>query len=238
MGRTLVATNDRLENGSTPAARAIVVGEVRILMTLGKVLILSASAGAGHLRAAEAIERAIAATGAAESVRHVDVLDYTNALFRRLYSEAYLEMVERVPDVVGWFYDYSDDPEKDDTLESAFDKLNTRPFVRMIGEFRPDVAICTHFLPAEIISWLTGQGHARDPAGDRRHRLRHPRPVALRRTTRTTSSRSTRPAPTSRSWACRRPRSPSPASRSTRPSPRRRTATRCARNTASAATGP
>ncbi len=127
-------------------------------MNLGKVLILSASAGAGHLRAAEAIERAIAATGAAESVRHVDVLDFTNALFRRLYTEAYLEMVARMPDVLGWYYDYTDDPDKDDTLESAFNKMNTRPFVRMIGEFRPDVAICTHFLPAEIISWLTGRG--------------------------------------------------------------------------------
>ena len=36
--------------------------------------------------------------GAARQVRHVDTLDYTNVVFRRLYSEAYLEMVNNVPD--------------------------------------------------------------------------------------------------------------------------------------------
>jgi AraC-like DNA-binding protein len=30
--------------------------------------------------------------------------------------------------------------------------------VRKVRAFDPDVAICTHFLPAEIISWLTGKG--------------------------------------------------------------------------------
>jgi processive 1,2-diacylglycerol beta-glucosyltransferase len=45
-----------------------------------KVLILSASAGAGHLRAADAIEKAFAQAGAAREVRNIDVLDYTNEL--------------------------------------------------------------------------------------------------------------------------------------------------------------
>ena len=49
-----------------------------------KVLILSASAGAGHIRAAPAIERAIIETHAAREVRHVDTLEYTNKVFRNL----------------------------------------------------------------------------------------------------------------------------------------------------------
>jgi processive 1,2-diacylglycerol beta-glucosyltransferase len=55
---------------------------------LDQVLILSASAGAGHMRAGQAIERAFLEAGAARSVRHLDTLEYTNALFRRLYSRA------------------------------------------------------------------------------------------------------------------------------------------------------
>ena len=44
----------------------------------------------------------------------------------------------------------------------------------------PDLTVCTHFLPAEIISWLTEKGKLkRTRAGDRRHRLRRPRPVDL-----------------------------------------------------------
>lgn len=119
-----------------------------------KVLILSASAGAGHLRAAQAIERAIIETGAAHQVRHVDTLEYTTRVFRNLYSKAYIDMVSRMPDVLGWLYDQFDKPWQNERRRLAFDKLNTRPFVRLLHDEQPDITICTHFLPAEIISWL------------------------------------------------------------------------------------
>jgi processive 1,2-diacylglycerol beta-glucosyltransferase len=121
---------------------------------LNKVLILSASAGAGHIRAAQAIERAFAEANAAREVRHVDTLEYTNKVFRRLYSRAYIDMVNRAPEVLGWLYDHLDTPWEKERRRLLLDKFNTRPFVKMLGEYRPDVMICTHFLPAEIISWL------------------------------------------------------------------------------------
>jgi processive 1,2-diacylglycerol beta-glucosyltransferase len=119
-----------------------------------KVLVLSASAGAGHLRAAQAIERAFVETGAAEEIRHVDTLEYTNKLFRNLYSKAYIDMVNKAPEVLGWLYDQFDKPWKNERRRLAFDKLNTRPFVKMLEEYQPDITVCTHFLPSEIISWL------------------------------------------------------------------------------------
>ncbi|HEX8137581.1 MAG TPA: glycosyltransferase [Pyrinomonadaceae bacterium] len=123
-----------------------------------KVLVLSASAGAGHVRAAEAVERAINEMGAAREVRHVDTLQYTNKLFRHLYSKAYIEMVNKTPEVLGWFYDYLDKPWKNERRRLALDKLNTRPFVKMLRQYQPEITICTHFLPAEIISWLRAKG--------------------------------------------------------------------------------
>ena len=119
-----------------------------------KVLVLSASAGAGHMRAAEAVERAIKEMGAAEEVRHIDTLEYTNKLFRHLYSKAYIEMVNKTPEVLGWLYDHLDKPWKNERRRLALDKLNTRPFVKMLKAYQPEIIICTHFLPAEIISWL------------------------------------------------------------------------------------
>jgi processive 1,2-diacylglycerol beta-glucosyltransferase len=119
-----------------------------------KVLILSASAGAGHLRAAEAVERACRELGAAREVRHVDTLTYTNKVFRHLYAKAYLELVNSAPTALGWLYDYLDRPWQNERRRLALDRLNTRPFVKLLGEYRPDITICTHFLPAEIISWL------------------------------------------------------------------------------------
>jgi processive 1,2-diacylglycerol beta-glucosyltransferase len=118
------------------------------------VLVLSASAGAGHLRAAAAVESAFREMGVAEEVRHLDTLAYTNKVFRHLYSKAYIEMVNKTPEVLGWLYDALDKPWKNERRRLALDKLNTRPFVKLLKEYRPEIVVCTHFLPAEIISWL------------------------------------------------------------------------------------
>ena len=123
---------------------------------LRKVLLLSASAGAGHVRAAEAIEKAFKQLDDGESreVHHFDVLNYTNKLFRHLYSKAYIDLVNKMPEVPGWFYDKLDKPWKNERRRLALDKLNTRPFVKMMREYHPDLIVCNHFLPAEIVSWL------------------------------------------------------------------------------------
>jgi processive 1,2-diacylglycerol beta-glucosyltransferase len=123
-----------------------------------RVLILSASAGAGHVRAGQALERALVATGRVGEVRHVDVLQYTTKLFRRVYAQAYLDLVNRAPAMLGWMYDYFDEPGKHARLRLALDKLNATRFVRLLERARPDWAVSTHFLPAEIIAWLRSKG--------------------------------------------------------------------------------
>jgi len=122
-----------------------------------KVLILSASVGAGHLRAAEALEKAFRQTNAAREIRNIDVLQFTNPLFRRLYGKAYLDMVNTMPEVLGWMYDSLDKPWQNERRRLALDRLNTQPFIKLLKDYQPDIAVCTHFLPAEIISWLKGK---------------------------------------------------------------------------------
>src|SRR5688572_5295870 len=122
---------------------------------LKKVLLLSASAGAGHVRAAQALEKAFKETLKGDSeVHHFDVLNYTNKVFRHLYSRAYIDLVNNMPEVPGWIYDKLDTPWKNERRRLALDKLNTRPFVKLLREYHPDLIVCTHFLPAEIVSWL------------------------------------------------------------------------------------
>ncbi len=119
-----------------------------------KVLILSASVGAGHLRAADALEKAFRKLNAAEEIKNIDVLNYTNPLFRRLYGKAYLDMVNTMPEFLGWMYDSLDKPWQNEKRRLALDRLNTQPFIKLLKQEKPDIAVCTHFLPAEIISWL------------------------------------------------------------------------------------
>jgi processive 1,2-diacylglycerol beta-glucosyltransferase len=119
-----------------------------------RLLILSASAGHGHIRCGQAVERACAELGFGWTVGHIDILDYTNPLFKTVYSKMYIDMMTSMPEVLGWLYDQLDKPWKSKSRKLAFDKLHVGPFVRLLERWRPDVVFSTHSLPAEIISWL------------------------------------------------------------------------------------
>lgn len=130
------------------------VGETGSPRMFQKILVLSASAGVGHVRAGQALETAFRQTHAAVEVRHVDTLAFTNALFRKLYADAYIKMVNKAPKVLGWLYDRLDQPGESRTVSGALNKLNTYRFRKMLKKYQPDIAVCTHFLPAEIIGRL------------------------------------------------------------------------------------
>jgi processive 1,2-diacylglycerol beta-glucosyltransferase len=118
----------------------------------GSVLVLSAASGAGHVRAAEALVLAFGAAG--RPARHVEVLGYTNPLFRKIYSDLYVELVNRQPHLLGLLYDALDRPWGFQKRRLALDRFNTRPLVRLLKEENPSLAVCTHFLPAEILVHL------------------------------------------------------------------------------------
>jgi processive 1,2-diacylglycerol beta-glucosyltransferase len=121
---------------------------------LNRILILSASVGNGHTTAAESLKKAFEINDLAREIRHEDVLKFTNPLFRRLYGKAYIDLVNNMPEVLGWMYDQLDEPWKNEKRRLFFDKLNTQPFVKMVREYKPDCIVCTHFLPSEIVSDL------------------------------------------------------------------------------------
>ena len=124
-----------------------------------KILILSVSAGAGHLRAAEAVR--LAATAAGHQAEHVDVMDLVPRLFRRVYCDSYLRLIERHPALWGYLYHSSDKARPDSTLTKLrrlVEGLNTRQLVKKVVAEAPDVVICTHFLPAQLLAKLRKNG--------------------------------------------------------------------------------
>ena len=116
------------------------------------VMILSAAAATGHLRAADALVSAFATKGVA--ARHVEVLRYTNPIFRRIYSDLYVELMHKGPELLGWAYKTFDRPWQFQKRRLALDRLNTGPLIRFIKEENPGLVLCTHFLPAEIMPHL------------------------------------------------------------------------------------
>ena len=116
------------------------------------------------------------------TVKNVDVLELTNAAFRRLYGKAYLDLVNRAPHVLGYFYDLLDQPSRSgrnrgDRLRLAVEKLNLRSFIRFLKDEPWDLVINTHFLPAEIIASLRKKEELQLAAGDGDDRFRDASPV-------------------------------------------------------------
>ena len=129
------------------------------------ILILHATAGAGHTRAAQAIAAALKPSG--RSLRVVDILECTTALFRRLYVKSYIDLVQKAPELWGYLYDKSDVAPRPDSRRArtllAFDRVNTRAFKALLEETSPEVIVCTHFLPLELLSDLRARGKLNVP---------------------------------------------------------------------------
>lgn len=129
-----------------------------------RVLILSASVGSGHVRAAEAIELAVRAVCPEADVHNVDALRLALPLFRRCYGGLYLDFTERAPGVLRYFYNLMDQP-RDCSRPRAWDHFRLfwekLGLGRLLGLLRSrpwDLVINTHFLPAEIVADLRRRG--------------------------------------------------------------------------------
>lgn len=126
-------------------------------MTQKKLLLLSVSAGAGHMRAAEAIRAHAAFHDAGVDAVHLDVMNYVSSGFRKLYADFYIKLVNRAPAVWGYLYHASNEARPDSSREKirrAMERMNTGALLKEIELQKPDVIVCTHFLPAEILSRL------------------------------------------------------------------------------------
>lgn len=130
-----------------------------------RILVLSVSAGAGHVRAAQAL-CAAADAGPALELQHVDVMDLVPAGFRKLYAESYIKLVEKAPLVWAYLYQRTDQRRSTsafDRLRRLVERVNTRRLDDEIARIAPDVIICTHFLPAELLSRRIAHGRPMPP---------------------------------------------------------------------------
>ena len=120
-----------------------------------KLVIFSVSAGAGHVRAAQALVATAKQSYPDVDAVHVDLMELVPQLFKKVYADSYLKVVERHPALWGYLYDKSDHEKADsglNRLRRAIERLNTHKLGSLLREMQPDYVICTHFLPAELLS--------------------------------------------------------------------------------------
>lgn len=145
----------RRENRDTLLAGDVVKS---INFTAGKksprILIAHVTAGAGHQRAAEALGKVCRELYPDANVKLVDTLDYINSVYKKVYSNTYLAMVKHTPRLWGYFYERFDKDEDrlEDKFRQSMESLQAGDFRDFLDDFSPDMVICTHFLPMELIS--------------------------------------------------------------------------------------
>ncbi|MBL8878891.1 MAG: glycosyltransferase [Phycisphaerales bacterium] len=124
------------------------------------ILILSASAGAGHMMAARAIEQALRAAAPGVSIEVLDVLSAASGAFRRMYAGGYLSLVRRAPVLMGVLYERMDQPVPNiaDRARLLIQNAHAPRIARCIRAHRPRAIVNTHFLSAEIVSQMRRSG--------------------------------------------------------------------------------
>lgn len=130
-----------------------------------KILILSVSAGGGHIHAAEALKSYIKLNNNKAEITVIDTLKYINPLIDKVIIGSYLKTLKVTPSLFGKLYDHSEDDEGLATvISSNLSKIMTYKLSHLINEFNPDIIICTHPFPAEMISIMKDKGKLNIPS--------------------------------------------------------------------------
>ncbi|MBI3851657.1 MAG: glycosyltransferase [Verrucomicrobia bacterium] len=131
-----------------------------------RILIATVTAGAGHLQAAAALEEAWRALRPHDTLERVDLLEFVSRLHRKVYVQGYVKLVEHAPELWSLVFKKTDNPalvRKVSRIRRTFARHSNKKFVRYIRHFQPDVVLCTHYLPLEILGYLQTRKRGPDP---------------------------------------------------------------------------
>ena len=118
-----------------------------------KWLIIYASAGQGHRRAAEALYNYIQNNLNDIEVKIIDALDFTNLLFKNLYKDGYAFLVKNLSFLWKISYIFSNF-RFSRIIRFLVNRINTKRLENFIIEYQPNIILTTHFLPQEVVSYL------------------------------------------------------------------------------------
>ena len=127
-----------------------------IALTANKrLLVISVSAGSGHIRAAQGIEAHAHILFPEWTVRHRDLMQLVPAYFRKIYTDLYLKLAGGLPEAWGWLYRKTDHEPTGSLTERcrrSLQRLSAQKLFSEIADYKPDAIVCTHFLPAELLA--------------------------------------------------------------------------------------
>lgn len=116
------------------------------------VLIFSATFGAGHVRAAEAVIEALRAKDPNVKITHLDFGAFLSKTFNTVVKNTYIELIKHTPKLWGKFYYRTSKIPPDSVLQRFLNGLGRSEFVKFIQALQPDLVICTYPIVAGVLA--------------------------------------------------------------------------------------
>ncbi|MDP4180996.1 MAG: glycosyltransferase [Bacillota bacterium] len=127
------------------------------------ILIFTVSAGAGHVKAAEAIQEQIKLNYPDANIMIIDTYRYISPLLDKIIVGGYLNIIKKTPRVYGKYYSLSEPRGSRYNFGSALNKLLSIKIMYLIDKFKPSLIACTNFIPLQILSKLHKKGQLKVP---------------------------------------------------------------------------
>lgn len=127
-----------------------------------RVLIATATAGAGHLAAAAALDEAWRAFRPEDNVKKLDLVEFFSSLHRKIHADGYVKLVEHAPEIWGMLFGKTDNPQvarRLNKLKRAFPSKSRARFIAFLNEFAPDAVVCTHYVALETLGAMRLKGN-------------------------------------------------------------------------------
>jgi processive 1,2-diacylglycerol beta-glucosyltransferase len=122
-----------------------------------RILIATVTAGGGHIAAAAAMEEAWRAARPDDVVERLDLIRFFSPLHKKIHEDGYVKLIELAPELWGMIFGKTDNTkvaQQMSKLRRAFPSNSRNKFVRHLKAFKPDVVLCTHYLPLETLGLL------------------------------------------------------------------------------------
>jgi processive 1,2-diacylglycerol beta-glucosyltransferase len=120
-----------------------------------KILIIHASAGNGHKRAAEAVAAAVRGMPGGHQADVLDALDLAPAKFKTFYQRSFESTVKHAPWFFGAMFHASSEAARFRAFRAIrriFNRIVAHDLCDEVNRRDPDVVICTHFLSLDALA--------------------------------------------------------------------------------------
>ncbi|XWX63117.1 glycosyltransferase [Desulfitobacterium sp. AusDCA] len=123
-----------------------------------RILVFSASFGAGHQKAAEAIIETIKNVEPNSRIIHEDFMVLINKALNYVMRNSYIKLIKRAPKLWGRFYNRTQKISEDSVFQRLLNTLGRSQFLKYIDSIQPDVIVCTYPTVAGVLAQLRLNG--------------------------------------------------------------------------------